>query len=78
MVNVDFEFMGKYAGLDEESCKRYIAICNDVMNRADYLLDGSDFEVCIIFADNDVIQDINKEYRGMDRSTDVLSLPQSD
>ncbi len=78
MVNVDFEFMGKYAGLDEESCKRYIAICNDVMNRADYLLDGSDFEVCIIFADNDVIQDINKEYRGMDRPTDVLSFPQFD
>jgi hypothetical protein len=63
MVDVDFEFMGKFADLNEEARKRYMMICNDVLKSADYLLDGSDFEVCIIFADNDVIQEINKEYR---------------
>ena len=75
MVDVDFEFMGKFADLNEEARKRYMMICNDVLKSADYLLDGSDFEVCIIFADNDVIQEINKEYRGMDKPTDVLSFP---
>ena len=32
-------------------------------------------EVSVLFVDDDEIQRLNKEYRGIDRSTDVLSFP---
>lgn len=35
-------------------------------------------EVSITFADNDSIQKLNDEYRGIDRPTDVLSFPLED
>jgi probable rRNA maturation factor len=33
-------------------------------------------EVSLTFVDNDAIWELNKEYRGVDRPTDVLSFPQ--
>jgi len=35
-----------------------------------------DIEVSISFVDNDEIQKLNRDYRGIDRATDVLSFPQ--
>lgn len=35
-----------------------------------------EIEVSISFVDNDEIQKLNRDYRGMDRITDVLSFPQ--
>ena len=35
-----------------------------------------DIEVSISFVDNDEIQKLNRDYRGIDRITDVLSFPQ--
>ncbi|MCT8976244.1 rRNA maturation RNase YbeY [Clostridium sp. CX1] len=37
-----------------------------------------DYEVSVIFVDNNDIKDINKENRNMDRVTDVLSFPMLD
>ena len=37
-----------------------------------------DFEVSLTFIDNDGIHALNKEYRNIDRPTDVLSFPQID
>lgn len=37
-----------------------------------------DSEVSISFVDNDEIRELNKEYRGIDRETDVLSFPIDD
>lgn len=34
-----------------------------------------DYEVSVIFIDNDKIREINKEYRNIDMETDVLSFP---
>ncbi len=34
-----------------------------------------DAEISLTFTDNDGIHEINKEYRGIDRATDVLSFP---
>lgn len=34
-----------------------------------------DYEVSISFVDNDEIKELNKQYRGKDASTDVLSFP---
>ncbi len=37
-----------------------------------------DFEVSVMFVDNEGIRQINKEYRDIDRETDVLSFPMTD
>ena len=37
-----------------------------------------DFEVSVTFTDNAGIREINKEYRDIDRETDVLSFPMTD
>jgi len=34
-----------------------------------------EYEVSLIFVDDDKIKDINREYRNIDKSTDVLSFP---
>lgn len=39
---------------------------------------GDDFEVCLSFVDKDEIQRMNREFRNIDRVTDVLSFPQYD
>jgi len=37
-----------------------------------------DYEVSISFVDNEEIRSLNKEYRGIDKETDVLSFPMLD
>lgn len=37
-----------------------------------------DYEVSVIFVDNETIREINKEQRNIDRATDVLSFPMLD
>ena len=37
-----------------------------------------DYEVSISFVNNDEIRELNKEYRGIDKVTDVLSFPMDD
>ena len=37
-----------------------------------------DAEVSVTFCDNEYIKELNKEYRGIDRHTDVLSFPMYD
>jgi len=34
-----------------------------------------DFEVAVVLADNDFVRQLNKNYRGMDKPTNVLSFP---
>ena len=41
-------------------------------------LHGKDFEVSIRYAPEDEIKEINNQYRGVDRATDVLSFPMYD
>lgn len=41
----------------------------------DYESFFSDVEVSVTFCDNEYIHKLNKEYRGMDKPTDVLSFP---
>lgn len=37
-----------------------------------------DYEISISFVDNEEIQDLNREFRGVDKETDVLSFPMED
>ena len=41
-------------------------------------LQSKDFEVSVRYASEEEIREINKEYRGVDRATDVLSFPMYD
>lgn len=44
----------------------------------DYENKSLDCEVSVSFVDNEEIKELNKEYRGIDRETDVLSFPMDD
>lgn len=54
----------------------YLHIIHDVVEAAvDYVKCPYDVEVSVLLTDNDRIQEINRENRGIDRPTDVLSFP---
>lgn len=48
------------------------AVCDKVMETEECDFDA---EISITFVDNDTIRDINREHRGIDKATDVLSFP---
>ena len=66
----------------------FTIIDNDLYNDYSYLNDvikktlehenASDSYLSIIFVDNDAIRDINKNYRNIDRETDVISFALED
>lgn len=37
-----------------------------------------DYEISVVFIDNNSIKEINKDYRNIDKATDVLSFPMLD
>lgn len=54
----------------------YRSIIHDVVGAAvDYVNCPYETEVNVLLTDNDSIQEINRENRGIDRPTDVLSFP---
>jgi probable rRNA maturation factor len=56
----------------EELLKKIAVVCLDI---EDY---GLDWEISVSFVTNDEIRELNKEYRGKDEPTDVLSFPFED
>ena len=57
----------------------YETIINDVIEEAmDYERCPYEAEVCVVLTDNPSIQEINRDYRQIDRPTDVLSFPMVD
>lgn len=56
--------------------KRYHEVVNEIVEASlDFLECPYEVEVNVIFTDNDGIREINREYRGIDSPTDVLSFP---
>ena len=54
----------------------YNKTINDVINESlDYIKCPYETEINVTLTDNEKINEINKEYRGMDKPTDVLSFP---
>ena len=51
---------------------------NDVINHTFKVLDVKDANMSIILIDDDRMQELNKEFRGVDRTTDVLSFALED
>lgn len=52
-------------------------LCVDVLRSAwpDISETGNDFEVSVVLADDDMLQELNHQYRGKDAPTNVLSFP---
>jgi probable rRNA maturation factor len=64
---------------DQTYPKEFETIVRDVIDfTIDYMECPYECEVEVIFTDNAGIQEINKEQRGIDRPTDVLSFPMVD
>lgn len=81
--------IGKRGLLTADDKKRYIEIVKNVFRciaSGDYSnlseacgrIDISGVEVNVIFTDNGGIREYNREYRNIDRETDVLSFPMSE
>ena len=58
--------------VSEEIVKTVQAVCDRVMETEEC---GFDAEISVTFVDNNAIRAINKEHRGIDKPTDVLSFP---
>ena len=56
-----------------------IEILNKVISKTLEIEDiNNEIEVCVSFVDNAEIKELNKNFRGKDKETDVLSFPQYD
>lgn len=75
MIHVEFIQSGIYEDTDNS---KFIEVIVKTISNAIYLLDESDYEVYVELTDNQKIQSINKDYRDIDKPTDVLSFPQFD
>ena len=71
MVNIGMynEYSDENFGFDEEKIRSIVSCC--------LKLESLDFdcEVGVTFTDNEGIRELNREHRGIDKETDVLSFP---
>lgn len=68
-INIDYEASEQLEFDYEEIQKKVVEAC---LNFEDF---PYEIEISILLTDNDQIQQINKEFRGIDLPTDVLSFP---
>lgn len=54
------------------------AVCNQSPVAAALLEQGAEFELSVVLADNAMVQALNRDYRGKDKPTNVLSFAQLD
>ena len=72
MINIDF-----LNNQNEFSTLQFEDIVKTVVEEALSVHDiKKDVEISVVFTDDDEIKNINKEFRNIDNSTDVLSFPQ--
>lgn len=58
---------------------KMIELLNKVINKTLEIEEiNNEIEVCVSFVDNAEIKELNKNFRGKDKETDVLSFPQYD
>ena len=74
-LTVDFFATGKF---DEVNYKSKITVRRAVVETLDFEGFLSDAQVSLTFCDNAHIRSLNKEFRGKDAHTDVLSFPMYD
>ncbi len=67
IIDISYENINNY--FDNEIL---VKTCNNILK----LLEIDNWEISIVFSDNDFIRKLNKDYRSRDEATDVLSFPQ--
>lgn len=70
-INVEYNEYAEDIKKEEETIKKIVVAC---INEEEYL-EGKNIEVNIECTDEGHIKEINKEYREIDKVTDVLSFP---
>ncbi|MDO4961296.1 MAG: rRNA maturation RNase YbeY [Eubacteriales bacterium] len=75
-VNIENEYENAAGFLSEAE---YTKLAHDVINAAlDHENCPYEIDVSLLLTDDEAIRELNKEYREMDKSTDVLSFPMID
>ena len=74
-MEIIFDDRQDFAKLDQDFMDKIEAVMLEVLAYEDY---DDDYEVSLSFVTNDEIRDINREYRNIDKVTDVLSFPMYD
>ena len=70
--------MNTFDIFDEYGYKEDYKYLNDVINHTFEVLDIKNANMSVIFIDDNKMKELNKEYRGVDRTTDVLSFALED
>lgn len=70
-MNISVHFLDEHNYIPEEELKRLSAL----LETASEIEQITDAEVSVTFVDDLEIQELNKNYRGKDQATDVLSFP---
>ncbi|MDD8048729.1 MAG: rRNA maturation RNase YbeY [Thomasclavelia sp.] len=74
-MNIDFTLTNETKDFKDDYNDDYLMIIKEIVK---VLNIDDDLEVSCILVDNDKIHSINKEYRGIDRPTDVISFALED
>lgn len=69
-MEIDFALVNEVEGFDEDYQQIYLEIIKETVNQLEI---DEDLELSCILVDDQKIHEINKEYRNIDRSTDVIS-----
>ena len=74
-MEIDFALVNEVEGFDEDYQQIYLEIIKETVNELEI---DEDLELSCILVDDQKIHEINKEYRNIDRSTDVISFALED
>ena len=74
-MEIDFALVNEVEGIDDDDQQIYLEIIKETVNQLEI---DEDLELSCILVDDQKIHEINKEYRNIDRSTDVISFALED
>ena len=71
-MDIIFDDRQEFKKLNEDLLERIKSVINECLDYEGY---SDDYEVSLSFVTNDEIRTLNRDYRGIDKVTDVLSFP---
>lgn len=71
-MDIIFDDRQEFKKLNEDLLERIKSVINECLDYEGY---SGDYEVSLSFVTNDEIRTLNRDYRGIDKVTDVLSFP---
>ncbi|MEG0250282.1 MAG: rRNA maturation RNase YbeY [Peptostreptococcus sp.] len=71
-MDIIFDDRQDFKKLDEDLLEKIKLVINECLNYEGY---SDDYEVSLSFVTNDEIKTLNRDFRGIDKVTDVLSFP---